>query len=167
MYSGEYLDPIEGDKFEEAPLSALELHAEMYALGDKYQATRLSRLAMQKFKDKLKREWIPRDFLRSIAKVYKLTLESNRELRDATFLHARFNIGQFQSDDATRLQFKETCLDVPEFMLDVLESYIDVPLTGDCFQCGPHQPVEPIQLRCPSCMKGGARERDRSISVNK
>lgn len=161
------MDPIESDKIEGAPLSALELHAEMYALGDKYQATELSRLAMQKYKDRLKRDWVPRDFLRSITKVYKLTPESNRKLRDATFSHARSNIGQFQSDDAMRLQFKETCLDVPEFMFDLLESYIDVSLTGDCFQCGLHQSVEPLQLRCLSCMKGGAREQDRSISVNK
>ena len=77
---------------------------------------------MQKYKDRLKRDWIPRDFLRSIAKVYNLMPESNRELRDATFLHARSNIGQFQSDDAMRLQFKETYLDVLEFMLDLLES---------------------------------------------
>ena len=99
--------------------------------------------------------------------MYKLTLKSNRELRDATFSHARFNIGQFQSNDAMRLQFKETCLDVPKFMFDLLESYIDVPLTGDCFQCGPHQSVEPLQLKCLSCMKSEAREQDRFIFVNK
>lgn len=114
----------------------LELHAEMYALGDKYQAPGLSKLAMQKYEDRLKRDWIPQAFLRSIARVYKLTPESDRELRNATFHHTRSNFKQFQSDDAIRVQFKETCLDVPEFAVRLLESYIDIPLWGNCRQCG-------------------------------
>ena len=154
FYCGEYSDPSEGDKGKEAPLSALELHAEMYALGDKYQAPELSRLAMQKYEGRLGRDWAPQDFLRSIAMVYKLTPESNRELRNTTLRHARSSIEQLQSDDMMRIRFKETCLDVPEFAVDLLQSYIDVPLRGDCSLCGPHQPVRPIQLRCLKCERG-------------
>ena len=58
LYYREYLDPIESDKTEEAPLSALELHAEMYALGDKYQASGLLRLALQNYKNFLIRNTI-------------------------------------------------------------------------------------------------------------
>ncbi len=146
FYCGDYSDPTEGDEGKEEPLSMLELHAEMYALGDKYQAPGLSRLATQKYEGRLKRDWVPQVFLRSIAKVYKLTPESNRELWNATFRHARSNIEQFQSDDAMRIQFKGTCLDVPEFAVDL-----------DCSQCGRRQPVEPTQLRCLKCGKSGAR----------
>ncbi len=157
FYCGDYSDPTGGDEGKEEPFSILELHAEMYALGDKYQAPGLLRLAMQKYEGRLKRDWVPQAFLRSIARVYKLTPESNRELRNATFRHARSNIEQFQSDDAMRIQFKGTCLDVPEFAIDLLQSYIDVPLRGDYSQCGRRQPVEPIQLRCLKCGEGGAR----------
>ena len=131
FYCGDNSDPTKGNEDKEKPLSMLELHAEMYALGDKYQAPGLSRLAMQKYEGRLKRGWVPQDFLRSIARVYKLTPESSRELRNATSRHARSNIEQFQSDDAMRIQFKGTCLDVPEFAVDLLQSYIGVPLRRD------------------------------------
>ena len=157
FYYGDYCDPIEGDEGKEGPLSAWELHAELYALGDKYQVPGLSRLAMQKHKGRLKRAWDPQKFLRSIARVYNLTLESNRGLRNAALCHARSHIGKFQSDDAMRTQLRGACLDIPEFTADLLQLYLDVPIRGDCFQCGPGQPVEPIQLRCLKCGKGGAR----------
>ena len=157
FYGGDYSDLTEGDEGKEEPLSMLELHAEMYALGDKYQTPGLRRLAMRKFNSRLRSEWAPQDFLRSIARVYKLTPESNRKLRSVVLRHARSNIEHFQSDDAIRVQFKETCLDVPEFALHLLQSYIDVPIRGDCNQCGRGQPVEPTQLRCLTCGKGGAR----------
>ncbi len=156
FYDEDYSDPTEGDENKEVPLSALELHAEMYALGDKYQAPGLSRLATQKYERSLKRDWVPEDFLRSIAKVYQLTPESNRELRNAVLHHARSNIKQFQSNDAMRIQFKDTNRGVPEFTSDLLQSYIDVPLRGKCIQCGPLQPIQPLQARCLKCGKGGA-----------
>lgn len=146
FYCENYFDSIEGDEGKEKPLSMLKLHAEMYALGDKYQVPELSRLATQKYEGRLKRDWISQVFLRSIAKMYKLTSESNRELWNVTFRHARFNIEQFQSDDAMQIQFKETCLDVSEFAIDL-----------DCSQCDRRQSVESTQLRCLKCGKSEAR----------
>lgn len=157
FYYGDYSDPIEGDKGKEGPLSALELHAELYALGDKYQVPGLSRLAIQKYEGRLKRAWDPQKFLQLIARVYNLTLESNRDLRNAALCHARSHVGKLQSDDAMRTQFRGTCLDIPEFTADLLQLYLHVPIRGDFFQCGSDQPVEPIQLRCLKCGKGGAR----------
>lgn len=121
FYCEDYFDSIKNDEDKEKSLSMLKLHAEMYALNDKYQASELSRLAMQKYESRLKRDWVSQIFLRSIVKVYKLTSESNRKLRNVTFCHARFNIEQFQLDDAMRIQFKETCLDVLEFAIDLLQ----------------------------------------------
>ena len=127
----------------------------MYALGDKYQAAGLSKLAVQKYEGTLKRAWVPQSFLRSIPKVYKLTPESNRELRNVTLRHARSYLEQLKSDDVRQTLFRGTCLDVPEFAVDLLQSYVKVSLRGDCFHCG-RQPVEPMQLKCLKCGKGGA-----------
>ena len=84
-------------------------------------------------------------------------LESNRGLRNAALCHARSHVGKLQSDDAMRTQFRGTCLDILEFKVDLLQLYLHVPIRGACFQCGSDQPVEPIQLRCLKCGKGGAR----------
>lgn len=127
FYFGDYPDPSNDQENEEAPLSALELHAEMYAIGDKYQAPGLSRLAVQKYKDRLKSSWTQKDLLRSIAKVYYLTPESKRDLRDVTVQHVRSKMCYFQSNDAERIHFRGICLEVPEFSLDVLQAYIDCP----------------------------------------
>jgi len=56
FYCENYFDSIEGDEGKEKPLSMLKLHAEMYALGDKYQVPELSRLATQKYEGRLKRD---------------------------------------------------------------------------------------------------------------
>ena len=154
FYNEDYSDLAESDECEVAPLSLLELHTEMYTLGDKYQIPGLSKVAVKKYEGRLKGDWTPEEVLRSISRIYKLTPESNRALRQTALHHVRSAIAQFQSDDAIRIRFREMGRDIPEFMLDLLQIYID---EGKCKQCGPSQPIEPVQLECLNCTKGGAR----------
>jgi hypothetical protein len=62
-----------------APLS---IHADMYALGDKYQVGGLQRLAASKFKASLAHHWNSPDFITAVQTVYTSTPDSNRMLRD-------------------------------------------------------------------------------------
>ena len=156
FYRDDYSDPTEDDEIKGIPVTALWLHAEMYVLGDKYQASGLSRLAIKKYEQILERHWALQDFLRSLITIYELTPSSNRELRNAALGHTRSNIKRFQSDDTVRTRFKETGQAVPQFTLDLLQLYIDVPLKGRCLQCGPNQPIESLQSKRLTCGKGGA-----------
>ena len=62
-----------------APLS---IHADMYALGDKYQVKGLQHLAASKFKASLASHWDSPDFITAVQTVYSSTPDSNRLLRD-------------------------------------------------------------------------------------
>jgi hypothetical protein len=60
----------------------LSIHADMYALGDKYQVTGLQHLAAMKFKASLAYHWDSPDFITAVQTVYSSTPDSNRVLRD-------------------------------------------------------------------------------------
>ena len=58
-----------------------------------------------------------------------------------------------QSPDLEML--RATLQDVPEFAFDVLQLFVNAPLTGRCYSCGPNQAAEALQARCIKCGKGG------------
>lgn len=61
----------------------LTIHADMYALGDKYEVQGLSTKALDKFKKSLQYHWNSEDFINATQIAYTTTPESNRGLRDA------------------------------------------------------------------------------------
>ena len=60
----------------------LSIHADMYALGDKYQVEGLCTLATSKFSASLSRHWNSTDFITAVQTVYSSTPDSNRGMRD-------------------------------------------------------------------------------------
>lgn len=50
---------------------------------------------------------------------------------------------------------RTTLQDVPEFTFDVLQLFVNAPLSGRCSSCGPGQAAEALQARCIKCGKGG------------
>jgi hypothetical protein len=52
-----------------------------------------------------------------------------------------------------QIQFKETCFNVSEFTINLLQSYIDVSLKDDCNQYDHYQSIESTQLKCLKCEK--------------
>jgi len=50
---------------------------------------------------------------------------------------------------------RATLQDVPEFAFDVLQLFVNAPLRGRCFSCGPNQSAKALQARCLNCGKGG------------
>lgn len=60
----------------------LSIHADMYALGDKYQVKGLCTLAASKFSACLHHHWDSKDFITAVQAVYSSTPDSNRGLRD-------------------------------------------------------------------------------------
>lgn len=92
--SSSYTPPVTpGDYFSVQPRSGHEedeeylqsnavLHAQMYALADKFGIESLKQLAKQKFESETKAYWNDEDFCEAIQEVYETTTDSDRGLRD-------------------------------------------------------------------------------------
>ncbi|KAL8347969.1 hypothetical protein RB598_001345 [Gaeumannomyces tritici] len=186
FYTGDYTDCNETTKdpskeksehSDEEGLTALCIHARMFALADIYQVDRLQSLAATKYGKALEKGSNIQDLFDSIPDVYQLTPYSVRALRDKAVLALRVKLGQAirlrqftvaspstsgdnsgGAADSLMEVYDEVATETPEFLKDLLSSYIRAPLLGHCYNCNPEQPqpVEPLQMRCMTCGKGGA-----------
>ncbi|KAK4148497.1 hypothetical protein C8A00DRAFT_47652 [Chaetomidium leptoderma] len=191
FYTGDYKDRSESipqDRSKEKPkcsdgerLTALCIHARMFALADMYQVDHLQSLAATKYGKALEEQPNTEELLNSISDVYQLTPASVRALRDKAVVAFRVQLGRtrwfhqpsFFADpepsakesggaiDTLRAAYDEVATESPEFLKDLLSSYIRNPLLGQCGNCycrpGQLQPLEALQLKCLTCSKGGAR----------
>lgn len=135
--------------------SNFDLHAEMYAIANKYQVPSLAQIALQKYTEQMYKDCSLGDFLGSISKIYELTPAHHRELRDVAVERTRRYMGKIQTDDQNRRTFRRVVQDVPDYAADLLHSYIDAPIRGCCRRCGPHLKAEVMRLKCPTCGKSG------------
>ncbi|KAK4134630.1 hypothetical protein BT67DRAFT_379345, partial [Trichocladium antarcticum] len=188
FYTGDYKDCNEStqDPNQEKPecsdeegLTALCIHARMFALADMYHVDRLQSLAVTKYSKAMEKTPNIGDLLDSISDVYRLTPPSVRTLRDKVIVAFRVQLGwtrrlrqtSFFPDlepsadesggatDTLMAAYDEVATESPEFLKDLLSSYIRSPLQGQCHNCGPEQlqPMEALQMKCLTCGKGGAR----------
>ena len=157
MYFRSYADrdpePEEGP----SSRSVFRTHAEVYAIADKYDLPELSELAMSKFSKELMWDHDRTEFLRSVPKVYDLTPDSNRGLRDVVVAYVRQHAEELREGKELASLFDSVAHSVPGFAADLLIQYMDAPIRGHCFDCGPHQKVQVLQLRRRNCGKGGAK----------
>lgn len=123
----------------------------MYALGDKYDAPGLCKLALAKYQGCLKSGWLPQDFLQTIARIYETTSASNRELRDAVVAHTKLNIGKIRSDQEDKAYLTSKTQGIPEYASDLLESYFDNTAQGACKECGRLDTFDLSNFKCWSC----------------
>lgn len=144
----------EGD-VEIPEITTLQLHAMMFALGDKYDVEGLRSLSAGYYAKALELS-TPLEFLRSTVTVYTGTAQSTRTLRDQALKYAREKLPKAWKVTANRQVYESVAADAPDFIKELLDSYLSVPLIGKCSTCGPHQPMCPLQARCKSCGRGGA-----------
>lgn len=107
--------------------SAHQLHAAMYALGDKYDVTLLKDTALFNF-NKLTTKASPRDlqgFIESIPIVYSSTPDSDRALRNAIREKITANPSQFLHEDVKAL-YQKVLFEVPEFSWDLHQYWMSV-----------------------------------------
>lgn len=166
---------------DEEAFPEMRVHARMFALAEMYQVDGLRTLAVTKYGEATVGAKSPsiQELLDSIPDIYQLTPSSVRLLRDKVVVTLRAELGR-----ATRRQqvsvsnhteagdqsgggvdtlmavYDKIAAESPEFLKDLLSSYIRMPSLGRCSHCGSQrpQPTEPIQLRCLTCGKGGASE---------
>ncbi|KAK0113072.1 hypothetical protein ONS95_014778 [Cadophora gregata] len=150
FYTGKYNEPINESKELHLQLQAQVL---TYTLADKYDIPTLMGLAEKRFKSTLDQGPTPEEYLSVVSDVYTVPTPTNA-LRAIAVEYARIKFrDMMQSAD---LEFLRALLqDVPEFAFDVLQLFVNAPLRGRCFSCGPNQNAEALQARCLNCGKGG------------
>lgn len=107
--------------------SAHQLHAAMYALGDKYDVALLKNTALVNF-NKLTTKAGPRDlqgFIESIPIVYSSTPDSDRGLRKATLDKITATPSQFLHEDV-KAPFQKVLFEVPDFSWDLHQYWMSV-----------------------------------------
>jgi len=146
------------------PSDDLFFHARMFALAHAFQIDSLQTLAATKYSRELGRGSTTLvEILGSLPVVYNFTPSNIRTLRDKATNAVRMRLKRKDSkkDEEYFLGvYDRIAAQSPEFIKDLLFSQIRAPLLGTCNGCtGEHepQPVEPVELRCLTCGKGGAR----------
>ncbi len=135
-------------------ISLLQLHARMFALGDRYDIPGLRDVAVKKYSSRCAVSWEPLEFIESICDVYERTPSSIRHLSNAACILMRKNLPKMLDDEAVATAYEKVLIEVPEFTKDMLGIYVNAPLYGDCSTCGSNQAFEALQVRCNRCGKG-------------
>lgn len=146
FYSGDY-DVAATSEIQEQNISALRIHARMFALADKYAVDALLSLSAAKYSDRLRDSEIL-EFLGSIPDVYTLTPSLVRELRDEAIKYTRINLPQYLGNTSVRQSYKGIAITTPEFVKKLLDSYIETPMIGKCWNCGCYQALQAVQSCC-------------------
>jgi hypothetical protein len=158
LYTADYSEEFTDSEGECIPtISSLQVHARMFALADKYDIQGLRVLSTTKYSCRLKRFSTSIEFLESVPDVYSLTATPVRSLRDEASHFARLNLRRFLRDQSFRQVYEEVAIEVPEFLIDVLDLYINTPAIGRCYNCGPNQAMEVLEARCLRCQRGTNR----------
>ncbi|KAH8698535.1 hypothetical protein BGW36DRAFT_293635, partial [Talaromyces proteolyticus] len=124
FYKADY-DETSGDSKND--MSALQLHARVFALADKYRVNDLKTLSASKYEANL-RDFKPAEFLGSIPDVYNLTPEAVRTLRDIAKRTAREKLLEcIISDREARKTYDKMKEYILGFILDIVDSYIEQP----------------------------------------
>lgn len=102
-----------------------QLHAAMYALGEKFDITGLKDVALVKFEQlatKTKARNLHR-FVESIPMVYSSTPDSDRRLRDATIEIIKASPSSFVHKDV-KASFQKVISEVPDFSWDLHQCWM-------------------------------------------
>lgn len=157
LYSMSYDDEIPNQTEEEAGnqcLSLLQLHARIFALGDRYDIPGLRDVAVKKYSSRSLVSWEPLEFLESIYDVYRRTPPSVRQLRDVAGNLMRKNLRNMVEDKVIATSYEMVIDELPEFTKDILRIFVKVPLYGNCNTCNSTQAFEALQIKCKRCGKG-------------
>ncbi len=155
FYTMNYDDDMPDEETEQKTgpcISQLQLHARMFAIGDRYDIPGLRYLAVKKYSTRCGVSWDPLEFLESIPN--GRAPAAVPELRNAAGFLTRKHLPKMLDDKADTAAYETVLVDVPEFTKDMLDIYMKGPLRGDCSTCGSNQALEALRVRCKGCGKG-------------
>lgn len=154
-------EPDNDDESEDAAAS-LSVHARMFALADMYDLEGLQKLAAAKYGSVMATKASLQDLLASVPDVYQLTPSFVRDLRDRVVTAVRVKLGTKLGDneeetDSLMEAYDDIADASPEFLKDLLRSYIRVPLLGKCYNCNLKDYVKDWEQHCLVCGVEGAQ----------
>ena len=126
LYRGTYAD-FDATADAQNWRSAHQLHAAMYALGDKYDLALLKDTALANFTKLVEETSSQADllgFLESVPIVYSSTPDSDRKLRDITVKKIRDDPRRFLNLDIATI-FQKVVFEVPEFSWDLHQYWMN------------------------------------------
>ncbi|KAK2755537.1 hypothetical protein FQN54_006477 [Arachnomyces sp. PD_36] len=118
FYDGSYCTSIQ-EEDEDGPVSDLQVHTRMFALGDMYDVPALREFAVERFSRTLSSS-TDLEVLESVPDVYELVPEAVNTLWGVLCGFVRLHIEQYLKDAETREVFESITAEVPEFAADVL-----------------------------------------------
>lgn len=112
------------------------LHAEMFAVGDKYDIAALGDAAKAKFKAAIsKKDFTNGHFLDVIPYVYSTTPKSNRGLRDVVCCGTQNRGSVIRTDPVLKSRLAEIVSATPQFAWDLIEGSLLATSVKECSSC--------------------------------
>lgn len=142
-------------------------NAQVFSVATKYGISKLCDLSRSKYWNMCMKNWDAALFLESIPYIHESTHESVRGLRDTVRQFTRIHVKDITESEVLYETWKHVCLSVPLFAFDLIQSFSASPVLGKCYDCGPMQKLESLQLRCSRCGKGGAMQEHGTISAGR
>lgn len=142
------------------PAPQVMLHVKMMELGDMYLVDGLSLLASERFAKVLTSETTENILDNIIPEVYALDFNSSKVIRKTVIDYMRKRLAREPLAADVKKSLEQAMTDVPVFIHQLLESFIDSPVLGHCRTCGVEKtvPIKPLQRKCLLCNRGGALE---------
>lgn len=135
LYRGTYTEVIARspeDEEKRETIFRLQLHAKMFALGDKYCIPELCQAALAKYSqitgyDSPESIIDPLDYLASIPDVFFSAGIKDTTLKDYALGLAKNRLARHLSDKSVRTFYDSVVTQVPEFTIKLLDKYLTIP----------------------------------------
>jgi|SRR3954453_10084140 hypothetical protein len=146
FYCGDYNDPIN----ESTSLSRLQLHAEVFALADRYCVPDLASLRCKKFQKRLEMKE-PTEFLESIPSVYSSTPNTVCGIRDIVTSFAHVHVPTFVLDPSFETAYKKVEALFLDFAIDLRNLFIQNVFNHCCTYVD--ETKQDVKRLCKECRK--------------
>ncbi|KAJ5557176.1 hypothetical protein N7494_001091 [Penicillium frequentans] len=102
-------------------MSALQLHARLFALSDKYILPELCDAAVAKYRDRIENKFDALEFLDSMPDVYFSLLSHNDKLQSIAVRFAVINLESAIRDSSIRAKYDSIAIQLPQFVKQMLD----------------------------------------------
>ncbi|KAJ5813613.1 uncharacterized protein N7503_000363 [Penicillium pulvis] len=146
LYQGDYSEELseslsnDGNLSDESlktpvsAMSALQLHARLFALGDKFIIPQLCATAVAKYRDRIRKQFNALEYLDSMPDVFFSILSHNDKLQSTAVQFASTQLESALEDEPVRTKYDSIAIQVPQFVKKTLDFYFDE--SPQCHDCG-------------------------------
>ncbi|CAF9938022.1 MAG: hypothetical protein ALECFALPRED_007482 [Alectoria fallacina] len=157
LYCGDYQEldhpdyqTIDKDLVDRTGIHHAVLHADIFAVADKYDIAALGNIAKNKFEEAInKKGFGDPDHLRVIKYVYSTTPESNRGLRDVIVSHTQARGNKIRTNFVLNSRLEEIVSTTPQFGWDLIQSSL---LSASIKRCSECKTELGVRTSCTECI---------------